>query len=90
MKCEGFTPLKRITLGNRLALTDMEIRWDSDGEEDTILGILPVMRNSLHDVTTSAAYDFSISVKMICDDHPRLRRLLRPVADKLNRWALGQ
>lgn len=89
MKCEGFTPTEPIRLRHRLALADLEIRWDSDGGDDVILGILPVLANFFHDQITSATYDFSLTAKMIGDDHPRLRRVCYPLADALNKLSVG-
>lgn len=84
MNCTGFELVKPLTLGNRLALTDYEIRWDSDGTVDVVLGIVPIMGN----LVACLAYDLGIGITMISDDHPRLRRVCEPVACWLSKKGL--
>lgn len=89
MNCEGFTPTEPIRLRHRLALSDLQIVWDSDGSDDVILGIVPVLGNFVHEQMRSAVYDLGLSVKMIGDDHPRLRSMCWPLADALNKLSVG-
>ena len=83
----SFKPVKPLTLGNRLALTEYDIVFD-DGTEQAVMGILPVLGNVAVEAATSLAYDLSISAKMLADDHPRLRRPLRWLTRVLRRYAL--
>lgn len=89
-KHEGFTPAEPVTIWHRLALVDLKIRWDDDGAEDAILGILPVLGHSFNELFTSAAYDFMLCFKMIGDDHPRLRKLCYPMSHRLSKIGIGE
>jgi hypothetical protein len=93
MNCDGFTPAEPIRLRHRLALADLKIRWDSDGtdtpQDDIILGIVPILRQFVIDQIESAAYDFGISVKMIGDDHPRLRPVCHWLSARFRKFGLG-
>jgi hypothetical protein len=90
VKCEGFTPAEPVRLWHRLALVDLQIRWDSDGADDALLGILPVFSHFLHEQATSAAYDFSLCLRMIGDDHPALRPVCYPLARRFSKLGLGR
>jgi hypothetical protein len=80
MKCDGFTLVKPLRLTDRLALTSYEIRFNDDGLEQEVLGIVPVLWQFIKDGIDHATYDLGISLKMIADDHPRLRWCLRYIS----------
>jgi hypothetical protein len=77
LDCDGFTLVKPLTWANRLALTSYEIRFNDDGMEQEVLGILPVLWQWVRDVIDHAAYDLGVSLDMIADDHPHLRWILK-------------
>ena len=74
---DGFSYVRPLRLTDRLALTSYDIRWDDDGQEDAVIGIWPMLRQWMVDAVGFAVHDFGTSVNVICDDHPRIRKLLR-------------
>lgn len=78
----------------RLALTSYEVQYPPDpdiGDDgiNDVMGILPMLWQWAKDVLDHALYDLSITLTIIGDDHPRLRRGLRPVAGWLERVTIS-
>lgn len=98
VEADGFTLVKPLNLLQRMALTSYDIHFPPserdvyqgkqrypDGIDGTVLGILPVLKQFIIDEFDHATYDLGISLKMLGDDHPRLRAVLHWLSERLER-----
>lgn len=76
------TPVGRYTLLQRIGLVSHSRIFPDDHDPYEFMGLLPMMRQWVIDGVSSLSYDLAITLKIVAEDQPFLRRVLRPI----HRW----